>query len=370
MSAVATQTISAQALPLLKSVTEPSVFQRTAQHAIQFNPNTHLAPIEPPEVLRMTDLGYPEDTGVSPMAVSKAFQLFTPEAIQVMRAEIFQPAVHKKCSFSSNLAVSQLRGYAKEYAPFTYEAWNHPQTLATISRIAGVELVPVMDYEIGHINLSMKTEAETREELSIVNERKRFHTEDEGISGCLWEGDKPIVGWHTDSYPFVCVLMLSDCTNMVGGETALRKADGDVLRVRGPTQGCAVIMQGRYILHQAMRALGAQERITSVTSFRPKSAFVKDDSVLRTVRPVSNLSGLYSGFAEYRLEMLEEQVRQERQRLAARRRAGEEFDILGHKQFLHGAIAFAEHTDGELIEDGKVLKGFIEEVDLPDARIE
>jgi hypothetical protein len=30
------------------------------------------------------------------------------------------------------------------------------------------------------------------------------------------------------------VLMLSDCTNMVGGETALRTGTGDIIKVRGP----------------------------------------------------------------------------------------------------------------------------------------
>lgn len=42
------------------------------------------------------------------------------------------------------------------------------------------------------------------------------------------------VAWHYDSFPFVCVTMLSDCTGMVGGETALRTATGEVMKVRGP----------------------------------------------------------------------------------------------------------------------------------------
>lgn len=31
-----------------------------------------------------------------------------------------------------------------------------------------------------------------------------------------------VVSWHCDAYPFVCVLMLSDVTEMIGGETALQ----------------------------------------------------------------------------------------------------------------------------------------------------
>ena len=90
-----------------------------------------------------------------------------------------------------------------------------------------------MDFEIGHINMSVKSEQQKAEELLAVAD-KRMGEADEGIAGCPWEDDKPIVDWHTDSYPFVCVLMLSDCTGMVGGETALKTGNGDILKVRGP----------------------------------------------------------------------------------------------------------------------------------------
>lgn len=81
-----------------------------------------------------------------------------------------------------------------------------------MSKIAGVDLVPVMDYEIGHINLSTPG---TKEMANNVD-------------------DDALVGWHRDSYPFVCVLMMSDTTGMVGGETALRTGTGEIMKVRGP----------------------------------------------------------------------------------------------------------------------------------------
>ena len=128
-------------------------------------------------------------------------------------------------------------------APFIYDTWKHPETLAIISQIAGIELVPEMDFEIAHINLSSKSEAQKAEELTTIRER-RLTEEDEGISGCPWEDDKPIVDWHTDSYPFVCVTMLSDCTHMVGGETALRTGDGSIIKVRGPGQVRSKVLWG------------------------------------------------------------------------------------------------------------------------------
>ena len=91
-----------------------------------------------------------------------------------------------------------------------------------------------MDFEIGHVNISApKKKNEVDNQRSIVESNAQ--QEDEGIDGCQPEDEKPVVDWHTDSYPFVCVLMMSDCSEMIGGETALRKGDGSTMKVRGPT---------------------------------------------------------------------------------------------------------------------------------------
>ncbi|KAL5386739.1 hypothetical protein PMIN06_010543 [Paraphaeosphaeria minitans] len=355
MATVAIQTTVAPAVARLKAVPK-------------FDPARHLARAFPEEKMSMQELGFAEDIGVSPVAVSVPFQLFTPEAVNIMRDEIF--CVPDKYKFSSNIAKSQLRGYAKDCAPFTWDAWNHAETIALISEIAEVELVPAMHYEIAHINLSSKSKEDAQQELEKYQEHQRRYQEDEGIGGCREVVETPIVGWHTDSYPFVCVLMMSDVRGMIGGETAIRMVNGKVLKMRGPSQGCAVIMQGRYITHQAMRALGAQERITSVTSFRPKSALLKDDTELRTVRGVSDLNELYYDFAEYRLKLLEEQIQHERERVQAARKAGDEFATTRHKQFLGNVSAFSQQSSHELVDQSEVRKGYIEKVDFPDAAID
>ena len=90
-----------------------------------------------------------------------------------------------------------------------------------------------MDVEIGHVNISVTSEEKQREETAALAEKKSYD-QDEGIAGCPWEDDKPVVDWHYDSYPFVCVTMLSDCTKMIGGETALRTGTGEIVKVRGP----------------------------------------------------------------------------------------------------------------------------------------
>jgi hypothetical protein len=114
---------------------------------------------------------------------------------------------------------------AQRYAPFVYDAWKNPETLKIVSQVAGVDLVTQMDFEIGHINISVKSAESSEAELLEFHRRSKLGENDDV---------EPIVGWHTDSYPFVCVTMLSDCTNMVGGETALRTGSGDILKVRGP----------------------------------------------------------------------------------------------------------------------------------------
>lgn len=77
-----------------------------------FDPKKHLSFAPPSKVYTMADIGLPKDTGVSPLAVSEPFPLFTPEAVMRMREEVLNDEVMNKCQYSSNLAQAQLRGYA------------------------------------------------------------------------------------------------------------------------------------------------------------------------------------------------------------------------------------------------------------------
>ncbi|KAM0808328.1 hypothetical protein AB5N19_08671 [Seiridium cardinale] len=319
---------------------------------VDFDPKVHLAFEEPSKVYTMEELGLPVGSGVSPIAVSEPFQLFTEEAVDRMRQEVLSDEVMNNCQYSSNLAHCQLRGFANKYAPFTYDLWKNPETLAIVSKIAGIDLVTEMDLEIAHINLSVKSEEERQKELAAIEERAQFDA-DEGIGGCPWEDDDPIVGWHRDSYPFVCVTMLSDCTNMVGGETALRIGNGEIMK------GCAVVLQGRYIDHQALRTLGTTERITMVTSFRPRCPLVRDDTVLATVRPISNIQELYNQFSEYRLEILEERIRQQLKDLRDAHSSGRRVPTKKLKAFLDEQERFLAHMNREMIDDEMVVKGIL-----------
>jgi hypothetical protein len=238
-------------------------------------------------------------------------------------------------------------------APFTYAAWKSPAVLEKVSQIAGIDLVPSFDFEIANINISVRDEKSNVEEMVQM----------------VSDNELPAVAWHYDSFPFVCVTMLSDCTGMVGGETALRMPSGDIMKVRGPAmvrspnsystlpmsnilsfQGTAVVLQGRYIEHQALKALGGRERISMVTCFRPKDPLVKDETVLVGVRGISNLNELYTQYTEYRLEILEERIRHQLKKERERVTAQKPFNIAEMKRFLMNQKLFIESMLAEIQE--------------------
>lgn len=78
-----------------------------------------------------------------------------------------------------------------------------------------------------------------------------------------------------------------------------------------------------------------------VTSFRPRSPLVRDESVLTGVRPISNLSELYSQYTRYRLEVIEERVWKFAQR---------PFDIKDVKTFLTEQKEYIESMIEEIVE--------------------
>ena len=81
-----------------------------------FNAATDLEYNERPTVYTMEDLGLAKEIGISPVAVSQPFKLFSDRATERFRKAILRPEVRDNYTFSSTLAPCQLRGYATEYA--------------------------------------------------------------------------------------------------------------------------------------------------------------------------------------------------------------------------------------------------------------
>ncbi|KZZ94180.1 hypothetical protein AAL_05147 [Moelleriella libera RCEF 2490] len=333
--------------PATKSATRPTtplprylIDEARLTQKVPFDAAQHLNFQPPTQILSMKDIGL-EGHGISPNAVSEPFRLFSDEAIKQIRAEVFDEETLKDCQFASDFNKNMVRGMGPRRAPFTYAAWNSPKLLSYVSQVAGVELVPSIDFEIANINISV---SDGLQENIITEPRdgEKDRPLGDGISS---------VAWHYDSFPFVCVVMLSDCTGMLGGETALRTASGEILKVRGPAMGTAVVLQGRYIEHQALKALGGRERISMVTCFRPKSPHVKDETVLTGVRGISYKSELYTQYMEYRLDILQERVRAKAKAEQLRERAGVSMDIVGVRDWLADQKDFIQSMLCEITEE-------------------
>tara|TARA_R110002060_G_scaffold39569_1_gene50750 strand:+ start:568 stop:1638 length:1071 start_codon:yes stop_codon:yes gene_type:complete len=273
-----------------------------------FDPKTHMSFSPPSEFFTLEELGLASPLATGPIAITAPFPLFSAEGIKQLRADLFRPSVIEKHMYreAKDPGVYKVRGYGKD-APFVYSAWTHSQLLEACSKAAGVELEVVFDYEIGHINVQLPKVAGDEEKdildrLPPAAPPKQHMFIDESAKTAAQKDEGHLTAWHNDSYPWVCVVMLSDPTGMIGGETALRKGDGSLLKVRGPEVGCAVMMQGGLINHVALKALGNGERITMVTSFRPKNALAYDSSNLGNVKKVSNHDVLFRQWATYRAE--------------------------------------------------------------------
>jgi hypothetical protein len=85
----------------------------------------------------------------------------------------------------------------------------------------------------------------------------------------------------------------------------------------------------------------ADERITVVTSFRPSSPFLQDDSRLTTVRAVSDTPRLYREFFEYRENIAIERLKEFAKVLS-------EWCPDRLLKFLDELIEFLQRTRGEL----------------------
>lgn len=263
---------------------------------VEFDPEKHLQYYTDPMLkhkfentrrLTLEELGLSSPEQISHIGVSDPFPLFTAEAIQIMKKEILNKETflkYARYTYNSSGKDVCIRGYS-EATPFTQAAWTHPKTMELVSLMAGIDLEIIFDYEIAHTNVSMKEKDQVEKELE--NYKPKSIEED-----CA-------VGWHFDSYPFVCVLMISDTTNMIGGETSLRMGkgnEGKIVAVPGPVSGSACVLQGRLVEHIAPNPVGVSERITMVTSYRAKNPKKPDTSVLSTVKPELNFGSRYTDF--------------------------------------------------------------------------
>ena len=102
--------------------------------------------------------------------------------MEIVNRELLLPEIKQACTFSAPVAPEVMRGVT-HYSTFIDDLWSSPELTAILSACAGIALKPhPMQLERAHVNVqSPKVDAET-----------------------------PVFGWHTDSQPLVCIVMLSD----------------------------------------------------------------------------------------------------------------------------------------------------------------
>ena len=72
----------------------------------------------------MKDIGL-EGYGISPVAASEPFPLFSEEAIGQIRAEIFSEPVMRDCQYASSFAKNMVRGMGREYVSICISHATH-----------------------------------------------------------------------------------------------------------------------------------------------------------------------------------------------------------------------------------------------------
>jgi hypothetical protein len=87
-----------------------------------------------------------------------------------------------------------------------------------------------------------------------------------------------------------------------------------------------------------------------ITSYRPKDPFVRDSSVLTSIRPLTEHSELYFQWTEYRVEVLQERLRLMLKVLQEQHRAGRKTDIVRIKSFLQEQGDWIAGTSREIFD--------------------
>lgn len=202
-----------------------------------FDPAKHLAYQKPSAIHSLEDLSLPPSL-ISSVASTEPFPLLSERAILLHRKELFSKDVLNNCTYHTRPGSVQLRGMAPRYAPFIHQFWTSPEVLKIVSDNAGVDLVPVMDYEISHTNVQLGPGGLEAVKDTPVQPPNAPEVVENHPAATDQPAKSAIVPWHRDSHPFVCVVMLSDARHMTEGETEIQRGDGKTTKVRSPQMVC------------------------------------------------------------------------------------------------------------------------------------
>lgn len=270
-----------------------------------FDPAVHLD-IAPPSSITLLDFTEVKQAPViknntqSQLAYTSAFRLLSEEGVRVLREILARNQKHVR---SCDRIPNYIRGLAYT-SKFIRDFNESPDVLRLLSAFAGQRLLPhylTMNYS--HTNIG-KTAA---------------------VAGV--KNDVPVDKWHTDSVPFVLIIILSDLTDMVGGELQCVRCKGreagfalidetgnnvdekDLLNVNYQKMGYGLFMQGSEIVHHVTPVQSAREaRITMVNSYMPANCFAPDRTVYATFIQQGNEKEAVLEFARGRAWRAQQQL--------------------------------------------------------------
>ncbi|KAI1625869.1 hypothetical protein EDD37DRAFT_692877 [Exophiala viscosa] len=254
---------------------------------VHFDPKIHLRFQKPEKTYTLDDLKYNTKQAVGHVAATDPFPLFTREAIVEMRRELLSERTIKNCMTYTRPGSVQIRGAAPQYAPFVYEAWTHPETIKAVSTVIGLPVKINIAQEIGHTNIQLGEDGlESLKRLTPEPLVPKVAVADIPEEDITEDKATDVIEWHNDMYPWSLVVSLS-LPQGRGGETACLCGDGSIIKAPKPDVGYGVLLHGNVVKHKAVRAVGAEERITTVCSWWPADPLLYDDSKIANTRDVS-----------------------------------------------------------------------------------
>ncbi|KAF8852752.1 hypothetical protein BDZ45DRAFT_707265 [Acephala macrosclerotiorum] len=317
-----------------------------------FDPAIHLDFTPPTKRHSFTSLNLPKPATAPDMCFTEPFQLFSKEGIRMIRRDLLRKEVLDKHLRAWERAPGYIGG-AEETAKWITSMWYHPTVTACISEAFGLPLkILGRKGEVGYVNVQLSPEG--RAGVYKLGEVPSLPLSSASFLPESQDDASMIDSWHKDSTQIVVVVMLSDCSTMAGGETAIRTGTGEVLKARGTKAGSAVVMQGCHTPHAALRSWNSMERISMVTSYGFADA-ERDDSgtSLRSISPKNHdIEGTRGHFLEWKLERLRERVGKMEDDVKGKRAKGGSGDVSKEEieSWVREQITFLKQMSWELSE--------------------
>lgn len=243
-----------------------------------WNPAIHLALKDPDSIAvfpafkktRNVTVARVTDASGSTLAYTNPFRLLSAEGVRVIH-DIVMRERHRAHRNHRN---TELRGLYY-LSPFVRDMLNDATLLKHLSKFTGEDIVPHnLFMDAASVNFGSPT--------------------DEGVT------KGTVDPWHFDSVAYVAVALISNITDMVGGELQLIKREKnealdmieDTFNTLPPDAvetiaygdaGVSILAQGSEVVHHVTQVKWAYEpRLSLVMAFEPKNPFQPDKTVLDT----------------------------------------------------------------------------------------